>query len=145
VDTEWLEFGMEDSSGSSQPRTRNQKVHIICASLDGIPVKAETTIVRKVESNAPIGGAPFEELSGKDWICWGKVYAGPSAGQSLVLDYIVKDQLTVSNNGKQRADSSNMNILLPTFFFSVARLEVNIDAMDGKVSTFWSCYFITNT
>jgi len=136
VDTEWLEFGMANSSGSIQPSTstsRTPKVHIICASLEGIPVKAETTKVTKMQSSTPIGGVPFEELSGKDWICWGKVYTGPSAGRSLVIDYIVKDQPAQSDKGKQRADQWDMNILLPTFFISVARLEVNVDAMTGKV------------
>ena len=147
VDTEWLEFGMANSSTSVQPstsRSHTPKVHIICASLDGIPVKAETTKVTKMQSSTSVGGVPFEELSGKDWICWGKVYAGPSPGRSLVIDYIVKDQPRQSDKGKQRADQSDMNIILPTFFISVARLEVNVDAMTGKVSISWSYYFLIN-
>jgi len=135
VNTEWLEFGIANSSSSIQTSTSTShtpKVHIICASLEGIPVKAETTKVTKIQSGTPIGGIPFEELSGKDWICWGKVYAGTSAGRSLVMDYIVKDQPTLSDKGKQTANQSDMNILLPTFFISVARLEVNVDAMAGR-------------
>ncbi|KAF8965198.1 hypothetical protein BDZ97DRAFT_1904098 [Flammula alnicola] len=136
VDSEWLEFGIASGLNSSQPSNSgakaNRKIHIICATLDGVPVRAETTKASKTESAVTAGGVPFEELSGKEWICWGKVYAGTSAGSSMVIDYIVKEEAPKSTKGKHKlAESMEMNILLPTFFVSLARLEVKIDVMPG--------------
>ena len=139
IGSEWLEFGMgygSKADATSQSHTSEDKqypkVHIICASLDGVPVRAEMTKVLTPD----IAGSSFEELSKKAWICWGKVYTGTSGG-SLVVDYIVKDcQSDFPDKGKKKASSSNemeMNIVLPTFFVSVARLEAIIDLVPGQL------------
>ncbi|KAF8798142.1 hypothetical protein BYT27DRAFT_7228728 [Phlegmacium glaucopus] len=138
IGSEWLEFGMgygSETAGTSQSYTAEKqypKVHIICASLDGVPVQAEMT--KPSTPDTAGSAAPFEELSKKAWISWGKVYVGTSAGGSIVIDYIVKERQTdPPDKGKKRAssDGMEMNIVLPTFFVSVARLEVVIDVMPG--------------
>ena len=145
IGSEWLEFGMgygskTDATSQSHvtEETQHPKVHIICASLNGVPVRAEMT---KASTPDTAGiTASFEELSKKAWICWGKVYSGTSAGGSIVMDYIVKEcQSNLPDKGKKRASSSNevkMNIVLPTFFVYVARLEVVVDLMPGKLYGF---------
>ena len=135
IGSEWLEFGMAYGSKTAGSATekRYPKVHIICASLDGVPVRAEMT--KSSTTDTAGNAASFEELSKKAWISWGKVYAGPSAGGSIVMDYIVKEHR--SDKGKKRASSSDeieMNIILPTFFVSIARLEAVVDVMPGKLS-----------
>ena len=145
IGSEWLEFGMGygskiDATLQSYAMEDKQypKVHIICASLDGVPVRAE--ISKASPPDTAGNAASFEELSKKTWIGWGKVYAGTSAGGSLMIDYIVKQRQGDSSNsdkGKNRASSSDemkMNIILPTFFVSVARLEAVVDLMSGKSS-----------
>ena len=135
IGSEWLEFGMgygskTDATPQSHAAEDKQypKVHIICASLDGVPVRAEMTKVLTRDT----AGNSFEELSKKAWIGWGKVYAGTSGG-SLVVDYIVKDsQSDGPDKGKKKA--SEMNIVLPTFFVSVARLEAIVDLVPGQLS-----------
>ncbi|KAF9566322.1 hypothetical protein CPC08DRAFT_814891 [Agrocybe pediades] len=136
LESEWLEFGIASSPPINNPdshsKTMRRKVHIICASLDGVPVKAETTKATTTVDGA-ISGAQFEDISGKNWVCWGKVHVGGSMGGIMVIDYIVNDQDVASaGQGKKRSnDSSVLNILLPTFFVSVARLEVLVDSIPG--------------
>ena len=140
IGSEWLEFGMgygsktdATSQLSAAEDKQYPKVHIICASLDGVPVRAEMTKVLTSDT----AGNSFEELSKKAWIGWGKVYAGTTGG-SLVVDYIVKEcQGDLPDKGKKRVSSSNemeMNIVLPTFFVSVARLEAIVDLVPGQLS-----------
>ncbi|KAF9482804.1 hypothetical protein BDN70DRAFT_874609 [Pholiota conissans] len=136
-DSEWLEFGMahgwpSDPGTIPTDRKHNRKVHIICATVDGVPVRANTTKAAKTESGVTVAGVPFEEQSGRDWICWGKVYTGGSPGCSMVIDYLVKeDDPKLSPGSERMASSLEMTIILPTFFISVARLEVKIDVMPG--------------
>ena len=135
IGSEWLEFGMGYGCKTDPTEDKQYpKVHIICASLDGVPVRAEMTKALTPDT----AGNSFEELSKKAWIGWGKVYAG-TAGGSIVVDYIVKDcQTDFPDKGKKRASSSNemeMNIVLPTFLVSVARLEAIVDLVPGQLST----------
>ena len=131
-DSEWLEFGISLNrnvpSSSSTKRSR-PKVVLICASIDGVPVKAEVTkAVARVAGN----GVPFDILGGQEWISWGKVYAAGSAGANMVIDYLVREENAPSSEReKKMPDFTTMDILLPTFFISVARFELKIDAMPG--------------
>ena len=153
IGSEWLEFGMgygsKTDTTSQLYATENKqypKVHIICASLDGVPVRAEMTKTSTPDTAG--NAASFEELSKKAWIGWGKVYAGTAAGGSLVIDYIVKERKGDSpDKGKKRAlfgDEIEMNIVLPTFFVSVARLEAVVDLMPGKLSTILNKFLTLN-
>ncbi|KAF8163441.1 hypothetical protein B0H34DRAFT_856929 [Crassisporium funariophilum] len=135
TDSEWLEFGMAYGARAGEmPQAvqgkQQTKVHIICASLDGVPVRAETTKAATSDAGG-LAVVPFEQLSVKQWVSWGKVYAGTSVGSSLVMDYIVKDTQVDKGKGKERLDLTEMNILLPTFLVSVARFEVVVDVTPG--------------
>ena len=131
VDSEWLEFGisLNKNAPSSSTKGTRLKVVLICASIDGVPVKAEVTkAVTKVAEN----GASFGIPNGQEWIFWGKVYAAGSAGGNMVIDYLVREEKAPINSQKKKMlHFTTVDILLPTFFFSVARFEVKIDAMPG--------------
>jgi hypothetical protein len=132
-DSEWLEFGisLNKNISSSSIKSSRPKVVLICASIDGVPVKAEVTkAVTKVAGNAG-NGVPFDILNGQEWVFWGKVYAAGSAGGNMVIDYLVREVNAVSKEKKKTPDFTTVDILLPTFFISVARFEVKIDAMPG--------------
>ena len=140
--SEWLEFGMgyaskteANSQSYEAGDKRYPKVHIICASLNGVPVRAEMTKASTLDTAS--NAVSFEELSKKAWIGWGKVYAGTTGG-SLVIDYIVKERQGDSpDKDKKKASppfEMEMDVVLPTFFVSVARLEVAVDLMPGKLS-----------
>lgn len=133
AESEWLEFGMAHgrklnsvlATSEARPQPR---VHIICAALDGVPVKAETVKVNKAESAA----VPFEEMSGNVWLAWGKVYTGGSPGCNMVIDYIVKQDVAKETKGQPKpVDLLEMSLVLPTFLISIARLEVKIDILPG--------------
>ena len=137
VDSEWLEFGISASSKNVQPSSSSSatvKTHpmivLVCASIDGVPVKAEIT---RATAKGPAGGAPFEELSGTDWISWGKIFAGASVGGNMIIDYLVRYESATEGKGKKKAPNrTEMDVLLPTFFLPVSRFEVKIDVMPGK-------------
>lgn len=139
LESEWLEFGIANASLMNNQdlysKSVQHKVHIICASLDGVPVKAETSKASTAGLDAVTGVAQFEDIGGKSWLCWGKVNIGTSISGDITIDYIVKEQDVPLEKGKNRAnESSAFNILLPTFFVSVARLEVFIDSIPGEPS-----------
>ncbi|KAF9527020.1 hypothetical protein CPB83DRAFT_794094 [Crepidotus variabilis] len=145
VDSEWLEFGMSRQGNrqillpafsnltSAVPDPSNlqhdPKVVLICASIDGVPVHAELTNATKRPSSTV---ASFEDVGGKDWICWGKVYAGAAVGGRMVIDYLVREDRPLEDKGKKKAQGlTELDILLPTFSLSIARFEAKIDAMPG--------------
>jgi hypothetical protein len=50
----------------------------------------------------------------------------------MVIDYLVREENAPVSKGKKRMPvSTMMDILLPTFFISVARFEVKIEPMPG--------------
>ena len=130
TDSEWLEFGISTNTSNGQSSTikPRPRVVLICASIDGIPVKAEI-----INSSTTFGsGEPFGIPNGQEWLSWGKVYAAGSVGGNMVVDYLVKEGSTLIGKGKQKMpDFAEMNIFLPTFFLPVARFEAKIDAMPG--------------
>jgi len=143
LDSEWLEFGI--SLNKNVPSTSAQrsrpKVVLICASIDGVPVKAEVT---KAAPKAAENGAPFDILNGQEWIFWGKVYAAASAGGNMVIDYLVREEKSPVNKEKKKMpDFTTVDILLPTFFISVARFEVKIDAIPGGLFKFSLFSFVS--
>lgn len=140
TDSEWLEFGM---TPGTKAQTDGSKIHpkltLICASVDGVPVKAETSRYQ-LTAKVTTGGAPFEELTTHNWACWGKVFVGPTAGRKLIIDYVVRDAEPVSGKGKKGLTACRaFNTLLPTFFVSTARLEVEIDPLPGLFYFFNIC------
>ena len=144
IGSEWLEFGMGYGSKTDDAMEKQYpQVHIICASLDGVPVRAEMT--KAFIPDTAGGAASFEDLSKKAWIGWGKVYAGTSAGGSITMDYIVKERQSDSPEKSKKKTifrhEMEMNIVLPTFCVSVARLEAIVEVAPGKSSTDLSIFY----
>lgn len=150
ADSEWLEFGLAQPSpnssvspltgvdGSDQPR-----VDIASASVDGVPVRFETSAVVQQEHSDLTGfGVPFEEMGGKEWITWVRVHVGSNGGSHVQVDYVVKipkdeNENASSSNGKRKAtESAVLDVFLPTFQLPVGRLVVNIEPGRGESNGF---------
>lgn len=145
TDSEWLEFGLgqsvvRTSAGASGGPPR---VDIASASVEGVPVRFETTATVRQGPEAGLG-LPFEEMSGREWISWVRVHAGGSGGATVVIDYVVKhgDAGRSSTPGTDKRkgkfkmiDDTKLDILLPTFSLPVGRLEVHIDTTAGMESS----------
>ena len=134
ADPEWLEFGFAclDNLGSSSSSKCGSpsRVRVICASLDGVPVKAELSSVPK--SHKDQAAAPFERLSSKEWLHWGKVFTGTSVGGTVIIDYIVKTSLADSSaKYLLKGSAIDLQVLFPTFFMGVSRFEVILDPIPG--------------
>lgn len=146
ADSEWLEFGLAQPSPSSSTAAladgyadpKPPHVEIASASVEGVPVRFETTAAVKQVAGL---GVPFEELSGKEWVSWVRVHVGSMGGGMVVVDYIVKDQDGGMLEGSKRTkkgkdiDGSHLNIFLPTFSLPVGRLEVNIETNSGSLKS----------
>ncbi|KAF9024355.1 hypothetical protein BDZ89DRAFT_1069168 [Hymenopellis radicata] len=115
TDSEWLEFGL----GYPERGARQPKVDIASVSVEGVPVRYETTAATKPDSEG--GQVRFEQMSGKEWISWVKVQSG-SLG-TVVVDYVVEEQEDVKGKRKARSDVL-FDIFLPTFSLPLGKLEV---------------------
>jgi hypothetical protein len=119
-----------DEDVSKQPR-----VDIASASVEGVPVRFETSAAVKQEPNE--FGVAFEEMSGKEWISWVRVHVGEVGGGTVQVDYVVKDRdeddgKTSKQKGKRKAkDGIVLNVFLPTFQLPVGRLVVNVESDRG--------------
>ncbi|KAF8892442.1 hypothetical protein BD779DRAFT_1509107 [Infundibulicybe gibba] len=137
IDSDWLEFGLAQPGANLPPTSLGIKpldVKIISASLDGVPVKFETTAAVKPEIDSTGGlNIPFEELSGKEWATWVRVHIGPSGGSIMIVDYVVQDGHSHLPHSQLRGKGSDVSfdIFLPTFPLPVGRLEVLVDASSG--------------
>lgn len=142
-DTDWLEFGLArvGPSSSRTPLPDNGEtcspiVHIAGASVDGIPVQyAITNTERQPLNGEAFPGASFEAVGSTDWEIWAKIQVGPSSGDNVVIDYIVKFEPVkptwfLSCNNRQQ-----WRLLLPTFGLPVGRLEVSLESPAGE---FWT-------
>jgi hypothetical protein len=137
TDSEWLEFGLAQP-GVTTPLLggndgRPPRVVIVSASLEGVPVKFETTAAAKQETSGL--GVPFEELSGQEWVSWVRVHIGAVGGGAAIVEYVVKEKQDEASEKKGKAKAKNKNLLhifLPTFSLPVGRLDINIDTFSGK-------------
>lgn len=137
IDSEWLEFGLAQPGGTMPllggSNARPPRVTIVSASVEGVPVKFETTAAARQDASGL--GVPFEELSGQEWVSWVKVHIGPVGGGAVVVDYIVKDRHDESSQKKGKGKPKNeslLHVFLPTFSLPVGRLDVSIDTFSGK-------------
>ncbi|KAL4077231.1 hypothetical protein V8B97DRAFT_1940399 [Scleroderma yunnanense] len=142
ADSEWLEFGLARTTGSTEPSSlssTDSKEHfqvdidIVNVNVDGIPVRFESrTFGKQNQIGATDLGPSFDEKSHNDWIAWIKIQAGEQGGR-LSVDYIVKQhddhKSTKDVKGKSKAmDKSHVDILLPSFALAIGRMDVTIDA-----------------
>ena len=139
---EWLDFGLghvssPQSSTEKGPATAAGPVHvqIVAASLDGVPVKFETTSIAKREPST--GSAlVFEQMSGKEWETWVRVRTGSSSCGNVEITYIVNEHKNdpggKKGKGKERATAgSGLDIILPSFSIPVGRLQVDVATPSG--------------
>ncbi|KAL6301581.1 hypothetical protein BKA93DRAFT_919584 [Sparassis latifolia] len=149
TDSEWLEFGLArptadpSSSSNSDATTSNgfspPRVDIASASVEGVPVRFQTSAVSKPNGSLGLSLA-FEETSAKEWITWVGVHVGQAGGGKVEVIYLVKglkEQIAQGDKsqptkGKQKADNAiPFDILLPSFALPVGRLEVNVQVQAG--------------
>jgi hypothetical protein len=138
ADNEWLDFGL----GHVSPSQSTEKgpagpvhVQIVAASLDGVPVKFETSTIATRESST--GSAlVFEQMSGKEWETWVRVRTGSSSCGNVEITYIVNEHNNdpggKKGKGKERATAgSGLDIILPSFSIPVGRLQVDVATPSG--------------
>ena len=141
--SEWLEFGFAQQSQNAstgqvttiERTVKSPRLQIAGASIDGVPVRFETSTSVKEEPDGVVAlRGPFEEIRGKDWVSWVKVYIGGRASGNVVIDYVVTNRDSDVPQGKGKGKNRGENcvpILLPTFSLPVGRLEVNVEANSG--------------
>ncbi|KAG5636413.1 hypothetical protein H0H81_008153 [Sphagnurus paluster] len=134
TDSEWLEFGLaHPGSSNSVPLQRKPpRVVIVNATVQGVPVKHETTAGAKTDATSP--GVAFEELSSKEWISWVKIHVGAAGGGEVVVDYVVSERKDGKGDTKRKNDAP-LIIFLPSFSIPVGRLEVDVDGSGVEIAS----------
>lgn len=151
ANSEWLEFGLAQPSPTNSVVVDNRGgdngggaeqpcVDIANASVEGVPVRFETSALVKQDENV-LGnlGVPFEEMSGKEWISWVRVHVGAAGGGHVQVDYVVQSRgrhegMSDKRKGKRKAkDETTLDVLLPTFHLPVGRLVVNVESDQGTI------------
>ncbi|PCH37701.1 hypothetical protein WOLCODRAFT_142205 [Wolfiporia cocos MD-104 SS10] len=147
ADSEWLEFGLalpgaEASTSATDAMKRSggsngvPRVDIASASVEGVPVRFQTSAIVKPQSE-DASGLSFEQISGKEWICWVSVHVGEIGGGKVEIIYLVKghepeSEAHVQRKGKEKAQNIvPLDILLPSFALPVGRLQVDIQIQEG--------------
>ncbi|THV07794.1 hypothetical protein K435DRAFT_825156 [Dendrothele bispora CBS 962.96] len=155
TDSDWIEFGLgTDSSTDDQYHHRKApKVNVVGVSVEGIPVKYETTAaaatIKEEEGKADgddlatgssqfmdLGGVKFEEMTGKTWITWIRIHVGPGGGGSaVVVDYVqAAAPSSTASDGKRKGKGKGkpsseveLPVYVPTFTVPVGRFEVFVE------------------
>ncbi|KAL0059985.1 60S acidic ribosomal protein P1 [Marasmius tenuissimus] len=144
---DWLEFGLAKSgavpsspmvTGSDKPPNLN----IVGVSVDGVPVKYETTAAAmKDESPRGVG---FEEMSSREWISWVRVRVGGVGGGIVSIDYVVKEEESERKKGKRRLGAGvPVDVYLPSFALPVGSFEVLVEGQN--VSSLQSNFSYTSS
>lgn len=123
ADTEWLEFGFARHNHDHPHETNAPKVDIARASVDGVPVHFETSVVAqddRTRRKEEYCGDPI----GLKWVTWVKVRVGEAGGVPVEVDYHASD-LYLSPGGDE------LSVLVPAFLLPIGRLEVRIESMPG--------------
>lgn len=151
TDSEWLEFGLALPGRVSVPKlggapasnTRSRdapQVEIASASVEGVPVRCQTSATVKPPAGLVGLGLPFEETSGKEWITWVSVHVGHIGGGNVRIIYLVRgdkqrtdDNSAAEKKGKEcRHSDLPLDILLPSFALPVGQLQVDIQVQEGE-------------
>ncbi|KAH9928157.1 uncharacterized protein B0H18DRAFT_1084589 [Fomitopsis serialis] len=143
ADSEWLEFGLAlpgrvsvpkvdgATAGDYQRAGPHPQMEIASASVEGVPVRCQTTAAVKPQGGLVGLGLPFEETSGKDWISWVCVHVGQIGGGRKRAG--TTDDKT-DKKGKQRENLAvPLEILLPSFAMPVGLLQVDIRVQEGVI------------
>ena len=152
ADSEWLEFGLalpsrvldtkENGASAGGGRSGNApRVEIASASVEGVPVRCQTSATVKPQVGLVGLGLPFEETSGKEWISWVSVHVGHIGGGNVRIIYLVKgsEESAGGKNtekrgkGQQRSDLP-LDVLLPSFALRVGHLQVDIQVQKSELA-----------
>jgi hypothetical protein len=145
-DTEWLEFGFAQNTSAKSLATeqidrmgKSPHLKIASASIDGVPVRFETTVAVEQEQPDLTAKISFEEITGKEWVNWVRVYIGGRGGGNVLFDYVVTAQDDSDDDGRnghnrkgKAKGKARLDILLPTFSLPVGRLEVDVEINSSK-------------
>lgn len=139
TDKEWFEFGLAQSGASSSTDETNLRpqVDIAGASIEGVPVRFETSTFKQERGRIAGVSMPLVGASDSEWVSWVRVHVGEASGGRVQVDYVVTSRslgASERQKGKQKADKDvEMQILLPTFQLAIGRLVVNIETDEGKL------------
>jgi hypothetical protein len=121
-ESEWLEFGLARERGV----VGHQRAEIVCASIEGVPVRMETSSAQSSGGN---------NISG-DWLCWVKIKVGNNIGATVVVDYVVQEETPSGETRKGISAPIRWHLLLPSFSYPIGRYEVSIEKPHGKFNYF---------
>ncbi|KAK7467512.1 60S acidic ribosomal protein P1 [Stygiomarasmius scandens] len=134
TDSDWVEFGLgTDSSGHSSDHSKTPLVNVVSVSVEGVPVKYETTAAVKEEAEGAtdLGGVNFEEMTGKNWVTWIRVHVGVAGGGTVVVEYV--QTATSGSDGKKdrkgKGKEIELPVYVPTFTLPVGRFEVLVESV----------------
>ncbi|KAI0317461.1 hypothetical protein OF83DRAFT_1292220 [Amylostereum chailletii] len=139
-ESEWLEFFLAQpastpstSDAANADTTGPPRVEIVAASLEGVPVKCETSAAAKPDKST-MSALAFEQMSGQEWITWVRIHVGAIPGGIVEVIYVVKREKAQGEKGqrktkgKNRADeTSNLLVILPTFGHPIGRVQIDIE------------------
>ncbi|KZP21536.1 hypothetical protein FIBSPDRAFT_1044077 [Athelia psychrophila] len=134
TDKEWFEFGLAQSTASTSAAETSHRpqVDIASASIEGVPVRFETSSFKQDRSRIAGVSMPLVGTVDAEWASWVRVHVGEAGGGRVQVDYVVTSQsasMSVKQKGKQQAGKDVVtHILLPTFQLAVGRLVVNVEA-----------------
>lgn len=156
TDSEWLEFGLAlpgrvsvskpDGASASDTQSRDApRVEIASASVEGVPVRCQTSATVKPPAGMGLG-LSFEEMSGKEWISWVSVHVGHIGGGNVRIIYLVKgDNQSIDGNSdaekkaeERRHSDLPLDILLPSFALPVGQLQVDIQLQEGEAARWFA-------
>jgi len=131
-DSDWLEFGFADRSGtasSTQHKPLPPKLQLVSATVDGLPVEIETSESSDLEASAY--GLGFDKLGGKEWASWVKLKVASLHGSAVVVEYLVKEDIHISGKREAKPQAVQTHILLPTFALPVSKFDVTVSTGKG--------------
>ncbi|KAH0830735.1 hypothetical protein J3R83DRAFT_2214 [Lanmaoa asiatica] len=132
TDSDWLEFGLAQvASFSSEGEGRQYQVDIASVSIDGVPVRFESSAFAERDKRLMIDLVPsYDEKTRNHWIRWVKVHGGDQGGL-VTVDYVVSKIGNSKDLKKYTKGITNFDMLIPTFALPVGRLEVTVETYLG--------------
>ncbi|KAG9318649.1 hypothetical protein JVU11DRAFT_742 [Chiua virens] len=125
--SDWLEFGLAQVASPSGEEEWRYHVDIVSVSMDGVPVRFESSTFAERNEQPMIDLVPsYDEKARNRWITWVKVYGGDEGGL-VTVDYVVRETRNPKHLKRYVKGKANFDILIPTFALPVGRLEVTVE------------------
>lgn len=133
TDSDWLEFGLAQAVSLSPGR--EYQVDIVSVSIDGVPVRYESSAFAERDKRPMIDLVPsYDEKTRNNWVTWVKVRG--DQGGLVTVDYVVSEIAKSKDSKRNAKGKTNFDILIPTFALPVGRLEVRVETYLGMHSVF---------